>query len=97
MYNEHNWPCNELGLSAHCLSTASPAPSGSRRPVSRMGSPYRRFPFQETGGQRGADDLIPHGMDIVERFHKTVLDEFYLPRVPQKNLRLDRRAAERSR
>src|ERR1700735_4222789 len=38
-------PCNELGLSAHCLSTACPHLRAPGAPVSRMGSPYRRLPF----------------------------------------------------
>jgi Integrase core domain len=41
-----------------------------------MGSPYRRLPLG-TGGQRGTKNHIPDN-GIVERFHKTVLDEFYL-------------------
>jgi hypothetical protein len=37
-------PCNELGLSAHCLSAACPHLRAPGAPVSRMGSPYRQFP-----------------------------------------------------
>ena len=40
-----------------------------------MGSPYRRL-LSETGRQQGATDHIPDN-GIVERFHKTMLDEFY--------------------
>ena len=40
-----------------------------------MGSPYRRS-SQKQPDTRGAADLIPDN-GIVERFHKTVLDEFY--------------------
>ena len=38
-------PCNELGLSAHCLSAACPHLRAPGAPVSRMGSPCRRLPF----------------------------------------------------
>jgi hypothetical protein len=41
-----------------------------------MGSPYRQFPFQKQPDNEAPADLIPDN-GIVERFHKTVLDEFY--------------------
>ena len=53
-----------------------PAPSCSRRPASQMGSPYRRLPFgkRRTARRRRITYRITA---IVERFHKTMLDEFY--------------------
>ena len=51
-------PCNELGLSAHCLSTACPhlrAP-GAPRPGWAHGNAVSLL---ETGGNRGAAHLIP--------------------------------------
>ena len=53
-----------------------PAPSCSRRPVSQMGSPYRPLPFGNRRTTEAPTDLIPDN-GIVERFHKTMLDEFY--------------------
>jgi Integrase core domain len=53
-----------------------PAPSCSRRPASRLGSPYRRLPFGGQADSKAPTDLIPDN-GIVERFHKTMLDEFY--------------------
>jgi hypothetical protein len=44
--------------------------------VSRMGSPYRQFPFRKQPDNEAPADLIPDN-GIVERFHKTMLDEFY--------------------
>ena len=41
-----------------------------------MGSPYRQFPFRKQPDNEAPADLIP-GNGIVERFHKTMLDEFY--------------------
>ena len=41
-----------------------------------MGSPYRRLPFGNRRTTEAPADLIPDN-GIVERFHKTVLDEFY--------------------
>ena len=41
-----------------------------------MGSPYRQFPFRKQPDNEAPADLIPDN-GIVERFHKTVLDEFY--------------------
>ena len=38
----------------------------------------------------------PQTNGIVERFHKTVLDEFYPHRLSQEDLRLDRRSPCRS-
>ena len=40
-----------------------------------MGSPYCRFPSEQADGE-APTDLIPDN-GIVERFHRTVLDEFY--------------------
>ena len=41
-----------------------------------MGSPYRRLPFGEEADSETPTDLIPDN-GIVERFPKTMLDEFY--------------------
>ena len=41
-----------------------------------MGSPYRQFPSGNSPDNEAPADLIPDN-GIVERFHKTVLDEFY--------------------
>ena len=41
-----------------------------------MGSPYRQFPFRKQPDNEAPADLIPDN-GIVERFHKTMLDEFY--------------------
>ena len=41
-----------------------------------MGSPYRRLPFGEQADSKAPTELIPDN-GIVERFHKTMLDEFY--------------------
>jgi hypothetical protein len=41
-----------------------------------MGSPYRRLPFGEQADSKAPTELIPDN-GIVERFHKTALDEFY--------------------
>jgi hypothetical protein len=62
-------------LTNQSLGAGLPAHSCSRRPVSQMGSPYRGS-LAGTAGQQGAADLIPDN-GIVERFHKTMLDEFY--------------------
>jgi integrase-like protein len=46
-------------------------------PTPRVPDGLTIAPFpSETAGQRGAGDLIPDN-GIVERFHKTMLDEFY--------------------
>jgi hypothetical protein len=68
-------PCNELGLSAHSLSTACPHLRAPGAPCPGWAH-HIAGSLPETGGQQGADDLIPDN-GIVERFHKTVLDEFY--------------------
>jgi hypothetical protein len=68
-------PCNELGLSAHCLSAACPHLRAPGAPCPGWAH-HIAGSLPETAGQRGADDLIPDN-GIVERFHKTVLDEFY--------------------
>jgi len=41
-----------------------------------MGSPYRRLPFGEQADSKAPTDLIPDN-GICERFHKTLLNEFY--------------------
>jgi hypothetical protein len=41
-----------------------------------MGSPYRRLPFGEQADSKAPTDLIPDNGQV-ERFHKTMLDEFY--------------------
>src|SRR6266513_1846522 len=52
-----------------------PAPLCSRRPVSQMGSPQPLFP-KASANTRGAEIIMPDN-GICERFHRTVLDEFY--------------------
>ena len=68
-------PCNELGLSAHCLSAACPHLRAPGAPCPGWAH-HIAVSLSGTAGQKGADDLIPDN-GIVERFHKTVLDEFY--------------------
>ncbi|MGO9237012.1 MAG: hypothetical protein ACLP4V_24170, partial [Methylocella sp.] len=68
-------PCNELGLSAQCLSTACPhlrAPGAPRPRWAHHNAVLRKA--QPDG--KGAADYIPDN-GIVERFHKTMLNEFY--------------------
>jgi transposase InsO family protein len=52
-----------------------PAPSCSRRPVSRMGSPYRRLPFEEQPDSKAPTDLIPDN-GKAKRFVQTSLREW---------------------
>ena len=52
-----------------------PAPSCSRRPVSRMGSPYRCLPFEEQADSKAPTDLIPDN-GKAERFVQTSLREW---------------------
>ena len=68
-------PCNELGLSSPLSIGGLPAPSCSRRPCPGWAH-HIAVSLTGIGGQQGADDHIPDN-GIVERFHKTVLDEFY--------------------
>jgi hypothetical protein len=84
-------PCNELGLSAHCLSTACPhlrAPGAPRPRWAHHNAVLRKAQPDEKGS---ADYILDNGIverfhngiverfhnGIVERFHKTMLDEFY--------------------
>jgi len=52
-----------------------PALPCSRCPASQMGSPYRCRPGGDSG-REGTNRYIPDN-GICERFHRTVLDEFY--------------------
>src|ERR1700719_3138761 len=65
-------PCNELGLSAHCLSAACPhfVLPAPRVPGGLTISPVS---LSETAGQRGADDLIPDNGQV-ERMNRTIKD-----------------------
>ena len=62
---------------AHAFSPLSigglPAPSCSRRPVSRMGSPYRQFPFRKQPDNEAPADLIPDNGQV-ERMNRTIKD-----------------------
>jgi transposase InsO family protein len=48
-----------------------PTPSCSRRPVSRMGSPYRCLPFEEQADSKAPTDLIPDNGQV-ERMNRTI-------------------------
>ena len=50
-----------------------PVASCSRRPVSRMGSLYRRLPFQEQADSKAPTDLIPDNGQV-ERMNRTIKD-----------------------
>src|SRR3984885_7519298 len=50
-----------------------PAPSCSRRPVSRMGSPYPQFPFRKQPDNEAPADLIPDNRQV-ERMNRTIKD-----------------------
>ena len=50
-----------------------PAPSCSRRPVSRIGSLYRRLPFREQADSKAPTDLIPDNGQV-ERMNRTIQD-----------------------
>jgi hypothetical protein len=68
-------PCNELGLSAHCLSAACPhlrAPGAPRPGWAHHNAVLRR----EQPDEKDTADHIPDN-GICERFHRTVLNEFY--------------------
>ena len=65
-------PCNELGLSAHCLLTAYPHLRAPGAPCPRWAH-HIAVSLSETGGQQGAANHIPDN-GKVERFHKTALD-----------------------
>jgi Integrase core domain len=52
-----------------------PAPSCSRCPVSRTGSPYRHLPFGEQADSNAPTDLIPDN-GKAERFVRTSLREW---------------------
>src|SRR5271168_4151984 len=63
-------PCNELGLSAHCLSAACPHLCAPGAPC--PGSAHHNtVSLSETAGQRGADDLIPDNGQV-ERMNRTI-------------------------
>ena len=68
-------PCNELGFSTQCLSAACPH-------LRAPGAPCPRWAHHKTSLQREQPDdkdtnaIMPDN-GICERFHKTVLDEFY--------------------
>src|SRR5580704_6885860 len=65
-------PCNELGLSAHCLSTACPHLRAPGAPCPGWAH-HNAVSLSETAGQRGTDDLIPDN-GMLER--KTVKYKF---------------------
>src|SRR5215207_6481587 len=68
-------PCNELGLSAQGLLPACPhlrAP-GAPRPG---WAHHKAAPWREQPDAKGTAGIMPDN-GIVERFHKTVLHEFY--------------------
>jgi Integrase core domain len=67
-------PCNELGLAAQRLSAACPHLCAPGTPIPD-GLTITRFP-KEAGGHRGTEIIMPDN-GICERFHRTVLDEFY--------------------
>src|SRR5215472_3344715 len=68
-------PCNELGLSAQGLSAACPH-------LCAPGAPCPRWAHHNPSSARkrripgGAEIIMPDN-GICERFHRTVLDEFY--------------------
>ena len=68
-------PCNELGLSAHGLSAACPHLRAPGAP--RPGWAHHKAVLRREQPDRKAPQIIIPDNGIVERFHKTVLDEFY--------------------
>jgi hypothetical protein len=65
-------PCNELGLSAHCLSTACPHLRAPGAPCPGWAH-HIAGSLPGTAGQRGADDLIPDNGQV-ERMNRTIKD-----------------------
>src|SRR6516225_7013277 len=68
-------PCNELGLSAHCLSAACPHLRAPGAPCPRWAH-HNVVSFRKQADSKAPTDHIPDN-GIVARFHKTMLDEFY--------------------
>src|SRR5262249_27802358 len=66
-------PCNELGLAAQRLSAACPHLCAPDAPCPRWA---HHTPSLGKGEHRGAEIIMPDN-GICERFHRTVLDEFY--------------------
>src|SRR5499427_4537854 len=67
-------PCNELGLSAQGLSAACPHLCAPDAPCPRWA--HHNPLSEESGRHQGAKIIMPDN-GICERFHRTVLDEFY--------------------
>src|SRR5215469_10338010 len=67
-------PCNELGLAAQGLSAACPHLCAPDAPCPRWAH-HNSLP-RGSGGHQGAEIIMPDN-GICERFHRTVLDEFY--------------------
>src|SRR4029077_16868011 len=65
-------PCNELGLSAHSLSTTCPHLRAPGAPCPGWAH-HIAGSLPETAGQRGADDLIPDNGQG-ERMNRTIKD-----------------------
>ena len=65
-------PCNELGLSAHCLSAACPHLRAPGAPCPGWAR-HNAVSLSETGGHRGADNLIPDNGQV-ERINRTLKD-----------------------
>src|SRR5215831_3855875 len=67
-------PCNELGLAAQGLSAASPHLCAPGAPCPRWAH-HNPLP-KDRADTQGAEIIMPAN-GICERFHRTVLDEFY--------------------
>src|SRR6516162_374280 len=67
-------PCNELGLAAQGLSAACPHLCAPDAPC--PGWAHHNSLPRGSGGHQSAEIIMPDN-GICERFHRTVLDEFY--------------------
>src|SRR5215472_2839625 len=67
-------PCNELGLAAQGLSAACPHLCAPDAPCPRWA--HHNPLSEESSRHQGAEIIMPDN-GICERFHRTILDEFY--------------------
>src|ERR1700684_713869 len=64
-------PCNELGLSAHCLSAACPHLRAPGAPCPRWAHPIAVSPLAEQADNKAPTDLIPDNGQV-ERMNRTI-------------------------